>query len=117
MASANSATTPAPSTPATTPAATQLPRLAIAAGAVASTMPMMRPASITSRKTMTSAPSISLFRDHDALGGVGVELADELVAAGIEWADPHQALDRPGMTFDLERGAVEFLGGGILVST
>ena len=45
---------------------------------------------------MTSAPSISLFRDHDALGGVGVELADELVAAGIEWADPHQALDLPG---------------------
>src|SRR5262245_23691443 len=116
MASANNATTPAPRAPAATPAATQLPRPATPRVA-ASTMPMMRPASITSRKTMTSAPSISLLRDHHALGGVGVELADELVAARIERADPHQALGLAGDDLlDLECGAVEFFRRGILVA-
>ena len=45
---------------------------------------MTRPASTTSRKTMMSAPSIDLFRDESALGGVLVILAEEFVAAGIE---------------------------------
>src|SRR5262249_47563043 len=82
----------------------------------ASTMPMIRPASITSRKTMTSAPNMLLFRDHDAFGGVRVEVADELVAAGGERSDAHQAFGLGGNDLlDLERGTLEFLRGWILV--
>src|SRR5215467_1223240 len=115
IASANRATMPAPSVPSSTPAATQCPR-PLMPRVAASTMPMIRPASITSRKTMMSAPNMLLFRDHDAFGGVGIELADELVAARGERSDAHQAFGLAGNDLlDLERGALEFLGGRILV--
>src|SRR6516162_11676469 len=115
IASANRATMQAPSAPKTTPAATQYPR-SLMPRVAASTMPMIRPASITSRKTMMSAPNMLLFRDHDAFGGVGVELADELVAAGGERPDAHQAFGLAGNDLlDLERGTLEFLGRRILV--
>ena len=48
---------PAPSAPANTPAETQRPR-PLTPRVAASTMPMISPASITSRKTMMSAPNI-----------------------------------------------------------
>src|SRR5262245_63234080 len=113
MASANKATMPAPSVPRSTPAATQCPR-PLMPRVAASTMPMIRPASITSRKTMTSAPNMLLFRDHDAFGGVRVEVADELVAAGGERSDAHQAFGLGGNDLlDLERGTLEFLGGWV----
>src|SRR6516164_2252379 len=115
MASANKATMPAPSVPSSTPAATQCPRPGMPRVA-ASTMPMIRPASITSRKTMMSAPNMLLFRDYDAFGGVRVEVADELVAAGGERSDAHQAFGLAGNDFlDFERRALEFLRGRILV--
>src|SRR5499427_1850651 len=115
IASANRATMQAPSAPRTTPAATQYPRPPMPRVA-ASTMPTIRPASITSRKTMMSAPNMLLFRDHDAFGGVGVEFTDELVAAGGERSDAHQAFGLAGNDLlDFEGGAFEFFGGRILV--
>jgi hypothetical protein len=58
-----------------------------------------------------------LFRDHDTLGRVGVELAHELVTPGVERPDPHQAFRFAGDDlFDLERGAVELLRRGVLVA-
>src|SRR5215813_11716452 len=115
IASANRATMQAPSVPSSTPAATQCPRPRMPRVA-ASTMPMIRPASITSRKTMMSAPNMLLFRDHDAFGGVGVEIADEFVAAGGERPDAHQAFGLAGNDLlDLERGTLEFLRGWVLV--
>src|SRR3981081_1879284 len=105
MAPANRAMMPAPSAPPRTPAAIQFPRPGTPR-VEAITMPMIRPASSTSRKTMTSAPSILLFRDHDAFGGIRVELAHELVTAGIERPDPHQPFRFAGDDLlDLERGA------------
>src|SRR5437762_1957716 len=92
-----------------------------AASAVIGRLPALTaapsPASSTSRKTMTAAPSMGLLRDHLALGGIGVELADELVAAGLERSDPDEALRfaRDDL-LDLERGAVELFGRGILVA-
>src|SRR5262249_16818859 len=115
IASANNAITPAPITPSPTPSPTHAPR-SCRPRVAASTMPMISPASMASRKTMTSAPSMMLFRDHDAFGGVRMELADELVAAGRERPDPHQALGLAGDDLlDLERGRVELLGRCILV--
>jgi hypothetical protein len=58
IAPANSATTAAPRTPPTTPVVTQRPRPNTPRVA-ASTMPTIKPASMTSRKTMMSAPSIA----------------------------------------------------------
>ena len=57
IAPAKAATSEAPTTPAATPAAmtSRLPRTP---WVTAMTMPTMRPASMTSRKTMISAPSI-----------------------------------------------------------
>src|SRR5262249_31602431 len=105
----------APSVPSSTPAATQCPRPRMPRVA-ASTMPMIRPASITSRKTMMSAPNMLLFRDHDAFGGVGVEIAGDFAVAGSERPAAHQALGLAGDDLlDLELGALEFLGGRILV--
>jgi hypothetical protein len=53
-----------------------------------------------------------LFRDYDAFGSVRVEVADELVAAGGERSDAHQAFGLAGNDLlDLERRALEFLGG------
>ena len=57
IAPANIATIAAPSTPAPMPIATQRPRPATPRVA-AITMPTIRPASMTSRKTMMSAPSM-----------------------------------------------------------
>src|SRR5260370_7889145 len=116
MASANRATMPAPSVPRSTPAATQCPR-PLMPRVAASTMPMIRPASITSRKTMMSAPNMLLFRDYDAFGGVRVKLADKLVAAGGERSDAHQAFGLAGNDFlDFERRALEFLRGHSLLA-
>src|SRR4029450_10984182 len=115
IASANRATMPAPSAPRSPPAAPQCPR-PLMPRVAASTMPMIRPASITSRKTMTSAPNMLLFRDYDAFGGVRVEVADELVATGGERPDAHQTFGLAGNDLlDLERRALEFLGGWVLV--
>src|SRR5262245_54953066 len=115
IGSANRAMMPAPSPPRPTPSVTQAARSGTPRVA-ASTIPMISPASSTSRNTMTSAPSMPLLRDHDAFGGVRMELADELVAARLERADPDEALRFAGDDLlDLERGAVEFLRRRILV--
>jgi hypothetical protein len=47
----------------------------------ANTIPTMRPASMTSRKTIRRLASIFSLRDHDALSSVRMELAHERVAA------------------------------------
>src|SRR6185437_5333354 len=116
IAPAKRATIAAPTTPATTPNVTQRPRPATPRVA-AMTMPTIRPASMTSRKTMMSAPSMAfLFRDHHALGGGFMILADKRVFSGREWPDPHDALrfSRDDL-LDLERGAVEFLRRRVVI--
>src|SRR5208282_429377 len=74
-------------------------------------MPTMMPASITSRKTIISAPSIdrpfSSFRNDRALRGVLVEIAEEGEAAGAERAYPHLALFARRNHF-LDRRVVHF---------
>jgi hypothetical protein len=60
MEPAKAATMLAPSTPEATPRLTHQPRPTIQRVA-ASTIPTTRPASMTSRKTMMSAPSMSYF--------------------------------------------------------
>src|SRR5262245_25305912 len=107
---------PAPSTPAVMPSPIHAPRPGTPRVA-ASTMLMISPASITSPKTITRAPSITLFRDYHALGGLGMELADELVTTGVQRSDPHQAFRLAGdHLLDLERGAIEFFRRGIFVA-
>ena len=77
---------------------------------------MTRPASTTSRKTMMSAPSIELFRDERAFGGVLVILAEELVAAGIERIDlDHRALSAGNHFLGVEIVALELFGGSVSV--
>src|SRR2546423_336995 len=114
--SANTASRPAPSTAIATPPATHWPRPATPR-VTASTMPIIRPASITSRNTMMRAPSIALLRDHDALGRVGMELAHEFITAGAKRTDPNRG---PGFAGDdllhLERGTIELLRRGIFVA-
>src|SRR5262249_13151868 len=102
--------------PATTPSVTMRPRPA-SPRVAASTMPMIRPASKTSRKTMTRAPSmIHLFRDQHALGCGLVEVAKEIVSAGRERTKAHQHLGFARDDFlDLHREAFEFLRGRVLV--
>ena len=83
----------------------------------ASTMPTIRPASITSRKTMSSAESI---RSYCAIttpcGGGGMIFAHEGIFARRQGA---QADIAAGIArhhfFDLQGGGIEFLGGGVLV--
>src|SRR5450759_3901730 len=58
----------------------------------AMTMPTMRPASNTSRKTIISAASMdaSLLHDQRA-SGFGVEVVEKIVAAGRERSKPDDA--------------------------
>src|SRR5262245_9672969 len=99
IASAKAATRQAPTTPATTPANTQRPRGATPL-VPAMTMLTTSAASRTSRKTMIAVASmrtpalgspvragVLLLHDDLALGRILVELAIELVGAGIERAD------------------------------
>ena len=85
---AKMATKQAPTTPPATPMETQSPRPGTPLVA-ASTMPTIRPASMTSRKTISSVPSMGrspeltgLLRRHHALGGGRVVFAHEGVATG-----------------------------------
>src|SRR5712692_7582747 len=91
IVSAKMAMRPAPSAATSTPAVTHFPRPGTPR-VTASTMPMIRPASMTSRITMMSALIIALFRDHVALGGVCMDLADEFISAGRERTNPNQGL-------------------------
>src|SRR5262245_17042268 len=100
IASANSATRQAPTTPPPMPASTHPPRPRMPLVA-AMTMPTTSAASSTSRKTTTALgvdcgrrsnmrrprSSLRLLHDDNALGGVLIELADELVGAGLQRTD------------------------------
>jgi hypothetical protein len=55
-------------------------------------MPTIRPASMTPEHNEGAQHRL---RDHDALGGVSMELADELISAGLERADRTNAFDFP----------------------
>ena len=91
MVSAKRARRPAPTSAASTPAPTHRPRPGTPR-VTANTIPMIRPASMTSRNTMISAPNMSLFRDHDAFGGIGMKLANEFVSPGRERTDADECL-------------------------
>src|SRR4051812_9840936 len=106
-----SATSPAPRTPPRTPAPIHQPRSAMPR-VTAMVMPTMRPASMTSRKTMMSAPSITvLLRDDGALRGALVILAEEGVAPGLERLQRDFRLAVAGdHLLDAERLALELLG-------
>src|SRR5689334_1226607 len=115
MNSAPPATSIDPTTPAAMPAAIQrerpgMPRVA------APMMPTIRAASRTSRKTTRAVPNMSLLGDDHALGGLLIELADELVLARLERPHEHRALRLArNDLLDLEVVALELLGGGVLV--
>src|SRR6202021_2505855 len=79
-------------------------------------MPTIKPASMTSRKTMRRLASICLFRDHDALRGFGVIFAHERIAARCERTQTHDSLRASGHDFlDFERRGIEFFGGGVRI--
>src|SRR6185312_8076402 len=78
-------------------------------------MPTIRPASITSRKTMTRVASI-LLRDHDALRRRRMIFAHERIFARRQRTNPHNAVTVPGYDFlDLQRGGIELIRRRILV--
>src|SRR3954447_6880429 len=116
MLSAKTARRAAPNTATATPPATHWPRSGTPR-VTASTMPMIRPASITSRNTMMRAPNIALFRDHNAFGRIGMKLADKFITAGVKRTEPN---DGPGLAGDdllhLERRAIELLRSGVFVA-
>src|SRR5262249_34845088 len=116
MTPANMATTLAPSTPAMMPILTHLPR-PMTPRVAAMTMPTIRPASRTSRKTMINAPSMSLFRDQHALGRSLIEFAEERITAGRERTDANHAFRLAGdHFFNLHFAALEFFGGGVVIN-
>src|SRR3954451_23368804 len=116
----NSATTQAPSTPPSTPALIHQPR-PVTARVTASTMPMMRPASNTSRKTMISAASMlyvsrysSLYHER-ALGAL-VEIVEKFIATWRQCAHAHRALAlRRNDLLDAQRHALKFHRLGAVV--
>src|SRR5260370_23917647 len=120
-APAKIATKPAPSTPAPMPPAIQAPRPAMPRVA-ASTMPTIRPASRTSRKTINSAASIGLLRPglldrgQNAQGRRRVVIVEELVGAGLQWPDHHRDLTaRRHELLDPQVMALEFGRSRVLV--
>src|ERR1700716_1977436 len=88
---------------------------------------MISEASSTSLNMSTAIPSIRItplrlrcavasFGDQHAFGGVLVEVAEERVAAGLQW--PHENSDGRLCRHDLlpvELGAFEFFGRRVLV--
>src|SRR5262249_45575266 len=112
---ANRATMAAPTIPPRMPILIQRPRPATPRVA-AMTMPTIRPASITSRNTMIAAPSMPLFRDHHALGGGLIELAEERIAARGQRADTHHTLRFAGNHFlDLHFMTFEFFRRWVII--
>src|SRR5579862_9482172 len=112
---AKAATSAAPTTPAITPRLTQRARPATPLVA-ASTMPTIRPASMTSRKTIRRLASMALLGDHHALRGIGMVFAHEIVAARRERPEAHDAfIAASDDFFDMQCRGVEFLCAGILV--
>src|SRR5208283_999275 len=82
-------------------------------------MPTIRPASITSRKTIRSVASMTtrfLFGNHDTLGGVDMVFARERVPPSAERPQPHRCGSAASdHLLDLERRGIELLGGDVLV--
>src|SRR3954469_7634222 len=116
MPPAKPATTQAPNTPPAMPSRIHLSRPCTPRVA-ASTMPMISPASMTSRKTMTSAPSMEpLLYDDNALGGFRVELAFELVFSGLQRTELNGGLGLArDHLFDFQHFALELLGSRVVV--
>src|SRR5258708_29207092 len=115
MTPANTATRHAPSTPPATPPLIHRPRCGTER-VTAITMPTMRPASNTSRKTMIRAASTrASFHNERAVIGL-IEVVEEFVFAGLERTDAHDALALRGdHLLGLELLALEFHGGGVAV--
>src|SRR5258707_4441552 len=82
-------------------------------------MPTIKPASMTSRRTMMKAPIKNSLRDHLALGAIFMELAEEVVSSGDqrpETHDPfaaagHDLLDPQRLRFELFRRCVLVVDG------
>src|SRR5262245_46124991 len=124
IASANSATRQAPTTPPPMPVNTHPPRPRMPLVA-AMTMPTTSAASSTSRKTTTalgvdcgrrsSIAAVSswsfLLHDDNAHGVVLIDLADELVGAGLQRTNfEARFLAAANHFLDVQRLALEFLG-------
>src|ERR1700679_306659 len=79
-------------------------------------MPTMRPASMTSRKTIRRLASTRLLRDDDALRRVGMIFTHERIAPRRERTDAHIAAGIAGDDLlDLQRGGIELLRRRIVV--
>src|SRR6266852_6219882 len=115
-APANAATTQAASAPASTPPTIQ--RLRCGTEPVtASTMPMINPASKTSRKTMMSAASTGARLLHDqGAARLFVEVVVKFVASGFQRPHIDDAFAIGGdHLFDPQRGAFKLHGLGVQV--
>ena len=113
ISAANPATMQAPSTPSAMPPVIQSPRPRVPLLA-ASTMLTISEASRTSRKTMMATAIMKavppLLRDQLSLRRLLVEVAEELVGAGVEGADDDQdLLARRHHFLAVELGALELL--------
>src|SRR5271170_8089708 len=112
----NSATKHAPNTPAATPPATQKPRPATPA-VTAITMPTIRPASKTSRKTINSAASTGTSRHYQITLRLMVKIVVEIVTARLlrPHIDDALAADRDDLlemqvaAFELGHDRIEIL--------
>src|SRR3954469_2593212 len=105
----------APRTPAAMPAPIQSPREAMPRVAAA-VIPTIRPASMTSRKTMMAVPSMVLLCDEHALGGRLVEFTEEFIPAALQRPQANGRFAVAGNhLFDTQRLALELLGRGIEV--
>src|SRR5262249_44788195 len=118
MLAAKAATSPAPTRPPAMPQETHRPRPG-APLLAASTMPTIRAASRTSRKTMMAVPSIAGFHllyDDVTARGLWVEVTEKLVTPWLQRADIDGDLLAAGHHFfPPQLGAFEFFWCWIVV--
>src|SRR6266516_2849230 len=115
MTPAKTATRQAPSTPPATPPLIHRPRCGTER-VTAITMPTIRPASNTSRKTMIKAASTAASFHHERAAIGLIEIVEEFVFAGFERTDAYDALAiRGDHLLGLERLALEFHRGSVAI--
>src|SRR5260221_6488415 len=115
MTPANTATRHAPRKPPSTPPLTHRPRCGTER-VTAITMPTIRPASNTSRKTMIRAASTATSFHHERAAIGLVEVVEEFVFARLERTDAQDTFAvRRDHLLGFERLALEFHRGGVTI--